>query len=173
MMNLEEKVSSLETKITMLNCLLQHAVRNVPVVAHNPGSRFRIPEPKAYGGAHGAKEVENFLFEMEQYFFAANVEDEARKRFIEYNASRALQKLEHTGSVQNYVKAFSALMLDIRDMSEKDKLFTFMESLKLWARLELQRQRVINLGSAMATAECLVNFNPENQRDRQTMSSPI
>ncbi|KAL0381289.1 UNVERIFIED_CONTAM: hypothetical protein Sangu_0193200 [Sesamum angustifolium] len=66
-----------------------------------------------------------------------------RKRFIEYNARRALQKL--LGSV-HFVKAISVLMLDIRDMSEKDKLFTFMESLKSWVRLELQHQRVINLG---------------------------
>ncbi|KAL0307186.1 UNVERIFIED_CONTAM: hypothetical protein Sradi_6135900 [Sesamum radiatum] len=108
----------------------------------------------AYGGARDTKEVENFLFDMEQYFLAANVEDEARKanqvrldtwallreaireqffpKNVEYNAKRALRKLEHTGSIRDYVKAFSALMLDIRDISEKDKLFTFMEGLKLW-----------------------------------------
>ncbi|KAL0445909.1 UNVERIFIED_CONTAM: hypothetical protein Slati_1718800 [Sesamum latifolium] len=59
--------------------LLQRAVSNAPVVAHDAGARLRIPEPKAYGGARDAKEVENFLFDMEQYFLAVNVEDEARK----------------------------------------------------------------------------------------------
>ncbi|KAL0349136.1 UNVERIFIED_CONTAM: hypothetical protein Sangu_1141400 [Sesamum angustifolium] len=97
-MNLEEKVSSLETEITVLNSeledcrqvvqewpvlwrfgLLQRAVSNVPAVAPDAGARLRIPEPKAYSGARDAKEVENFLFDMEQYFLAANVEDEARK----------------------------------------------------------------------------------------------
>ncbi|KAL0433191.1 UNVERIFIED_CONTAM: hypothetical protein Slati_2653400 [Sesamum latifolium] len=58
-------------------------------------------------------------------------------------------------------------------MSEKDKLFTFMEDLKPWARLELQRQRVTDLGSAMAAAERLTYFNPENRRDRQTTSNPV
>ncbi|KAL0360364.1 UNVERIFIED_CONTAM: hypothetical protein Sradi_3720900 [Sesamum radiatum] len=156
--------------------LLQRAVSNAPVVAHDAGARLRIPEPKAYDSARDTKEVENFFFDMEQYFLAANVEDEAtkvttatmylkgdaklwwrtkyaeiqanqvrldtwvllreaiREQFfpenIEYNARRALRKLEHTGSMQDYVKSFSALMLDIRDMSEKDKLFTFMEGLK-------------------------------------------
>ncbi|KAL2252781.1 UNVERIFIED_CONTAM: hypothetical protein Sindi_0072800, partial [Sesamum indicum] len=165
--------------------LLQRVVSNAPVAVHDHGARFRIPEPKAYGGARDVKEVENFLFDMEQYFLVANVEDEARKvstatmyltgdaklwwrtkyaeiqanqvrldtwtllreaireqffpENVEYNARRALRKLEHTGSVREYVKSFSALMLDIRDMSEKDKLFTFMEGLKPWARLELQR----------------------------------
>ncbi|KAL0447603.1 UNVERIFIED_CONTAM: hypothetical protein Slati_1888200 [Sesamum latifolium] len=183
------------------------------------GARLRIPEPKAYSGARDAKEVENFLFDMEQYFLAANVEDEARKvstatmyltgdaklwwrikysevqanqvrldtwallreairvqffpENVEYNARRALRKLEHTGSMQDYVKAFSALMLDIRDMSEKDKLFTFMEGLKPWARVELQRQRVTDLGSAMTAAERLIDFVLESRRDRQTTPSPV
>ncbi|KAK4409595.1 hypothetical protein Sango_0032500 [Sesamum angolense] len=162
-MNLEEIVSSLETDIMVLNSeleecrqigLLQHAVSNVPAVAHDAGARFRIPEPKAYDGACDAKEVENFLFDMEQYLLAANVEDEVRKvstatmyltgdaklwwrtkyaeiqanqvrldtwallreaireqffqENVEYNARQALRKLEHTGSVRDYVKAFSA-----------------------------------------------------------------
>ncbi|KAL0311435.1 UNVERIFIED_CONTAM: hypothetical protein Sangu_2438200 [Sesamum angustifolium] len=59
--------------------LLQRPVSNVPVVAHDAGARLRIPEPKAYDGARDVKEVETFLFDMEQYFFAANVENEARK----------------------------------------------------------------------------------------------
>ncbi|KAL0434684.1 UNVERIFIED_CONTAM: hypothetical protein Sradi_0176300 [Sesamum radiatum] len=59
--------------------LLQRAVSNAPVVAHDVGARLRIPEPTAYGGARDAKEIENFLFDMEQYFLAANVVDEARK----------------------------------------------------------------------------------------------
>ncbi|KAL0408151.1 UNVERIFIED_CONTAM: hypothetical protein Sradi_1749500 [Sesamum radiatum] len=91
---------------------------------------------------------------------------------VEYNARWALRKLEHTGSMQDYVKSFSALMLDIRDMSEKDKLFTFMEGLKPWARLELQHQRVTDLGSTMTAAERLTDFTSETWRDRQTTPSP-
>ncbi|KAL0400412.1 UNVERIFIED_CONTAM: hypothetical protein Sradi_2384500 [Sesamum radiatum] len=45
--------------------LLQRAVRNGTVVAHDTGARLRIPEPKAYNGARDAKEVENFLFDIE------------------------------------------------------------------------------------------------------------
>ncbi|KAL0448457.1 UNVERIFIED_CONTAM: hypothetical protein Slati_1402100 [Sesamum latifolium] len=64
-------------------------------------------------------------------------------------------------------------MLDIRDMSEKDKLFTFMEGLRPWACLERQRQRVIDLGLAIAAAKRLTDFNLENRRDRQTTSNPV
>ncbi|KAL0415754.1 UNVERIFIED_CONTAM: hypothetical protein Slati_3407300 [Sesamum latifolium] len=114
-MNLEEKVSSLETEITVLSSELeeccqmvqemasafggggiadmrsdmeqmsihigffQRAVSKVPIVAHDGGARIRNPKLEAYNGARDAKEVENFLFDIEQYFLAANVEDEARK----------------------------------------------------------------------------------------------
>lgn len=49
-------------------------------------------------------------------------------------------------------------MLDIRDMSEKDKLFFFLECLKPWARAELQRQRVQDLARAQAASECLTFY---------------
>ena len=39
---------------------------------------------------------------------------------------KLLRGLRHTGSVRDYVKEFSSLLLDIRDMSEEDKLFNFM-----------------------------------------------
>ncbi|KAL0400225.1 UNVERIFIED_CONTAM: hypothetical protein Sradi_2365800 [Sesamum radiatum] len=132
--------------------LLQCAVSNEPGVAHDTGVRLRIPELKAYNGARDAKEIENFLFYIERYFLAANLEDEARKVGIAEIGAYWL--------VRDYVKAFSALMLDIRDMSEKDKLFTFMKGLKPWARLELQRQRVTELGSVMAAAEHLTGVIP-------------
>ncbi|KAL0427846.1 UNVERIFIED_CONTAM: hypothetical protein Slati_2959400 [Sesamum latifolium] len=76
---LAETMMNLEDKMSIQIGLLQRAVSNAPVVAHDACARLQIPKPKAYGGARDAKEVENFLFDMEQYFLAANVEDEARK----------------------------------------------------------------------------------------------
>ncbi|KAL0456483.1 UNVERIFIED_CONTAM: hypothetical protein Slati_0987500 [Sesamum latifolium] len=217
-MSLEVKVFGLEAEITGLSSELEDSQQVIREWASAFGSGV-IADMQAYGGARDAKEVENFLFDMEQYFLAANVEDEAGKvstaimyrtgdaklwwrtkyseiqanqvrldtwallreairvqffpENVEYNARRALRKLEHTGSMQDYVKAFSALMLDIHDMSEKDKLFTFMEGLKPWARVELQRQRVTDLGSAMTAAECLTDFASKTRRDRQTTPSPV
>ena len=37
-----------------------------------------------------------------------------------------LKHLKQTGSVCDYVKEFSWLMLDIKNMSEEDKLFNFL-----------------------------------------------
>ena len=73
-------------------------------------------------------------------------------------AREALKRLRHTGSVREYVKEFSSLMLDIKNMSEEDKLFNFMSGLQGWAQTELRRQRVRDLPAAMTAADCLVDY---------------
>ena len=58
---------------------------------------------------------------------------------VEYNARQKFRELVQTGTVREFVRGFSTLMLDIRDMSEKDKMFYFFKGLKPWARTELQK----------------------------------
>ena len=48
-------------------------------------------------------------------------------------AREALKRLRHTESVREYIKEFSSLMLDIKNMSEEDKLINFMSGLQGWA----------------------------------------
>ena len=45
-------------------------------------------------------------------------------------ARESLKKLKQMGSVRDYVKEFNSLILDIKDMSEVDKLFNFMSGLQ-------------------------------------------
>ena len=42
-------------------------------------TRAKVPESRHYGGARDAKEVENFLFDMEQYFRAVRVDSKDLK----------------------------------------------------------------------------------------------
>ena len=139
------------------------------------GKRIKVLEPKRYEGTRDAKELENFLFDMEQYFRAVRTDSEEdkvamaamylagdaklwwRSKFVndecpiktwrdlkrelksqfffenvEYNARRKLRELVQTRTVREYVKGFTTLMLDIRNMSEKDKMFYFLKGLKSW-----------------------------------------
>ena len=48
-------------------------------------------------------------------------------------AREPLKRLMQTGTVRDYVKEFSSLMLDIKNMSEEDKLFNFVYGLQAWA----------------------------------------
>ncbi|KAK4381136.1 hypothetical protein Sango_2997100 [Sesamum angolense] len=66
------------------------------------------------------------------------------------------------GIVRDYVKEFSSLMLDIRDMSEEDKLFNFLSGLQTWAQTKLRRQGVKDLPSAIAAVDRLVDFRVPN-----------
>ncbi|KAK3010615.1 hypothetical protein RJ639_010791 [Escallonia herrerae] len=205
----ESKFQELQDRVE----LLSRAVVNTPAGGAEHSSRPRVPEPKSYGGARDAKELENFLFDVEQYFRAIRVDSEAtkvsmaamylvgdaklwwRKKYAEiedgscvintweilkrelksqffpentaFNARKALLECKHTGSVREYCQAFSALMLDISDMSAVDRLFFFMEGLKPWARTELNRRRVNNLNEAIITAESLSDYNSEPQRPPQ------
>ena len=49
---------------------------------------------------------------------------------VKYMARCQLIHLKQISSIWEYVKKFLALMLDIRDMSKKDKMFIFLEGLK-------------------------------------------
>ncbi|KAK2973543.1 hypothetical protein RJ640_010598 [Escallonia rubra] len=52
---------------------------NTPAGGIEHSLRPRVPEPKSYGGARDAKELKNFLFDVEQYFQAIRVDLEATK----------------------------------------------------------------------------------------------
>ena len=62
---------------------------------------------------------------------------------------------------------FTMIMLDIRDMIEKDKLFYFIYILLCDVIIELQRRRIQNLANAMTAAEWLSDYDlgfPSNMK---------
>lgn len=168
MADYKEAVQNMGAEIT----ILKKAVVQGPSIVSGAPPKVRVPEPKGFGGARNAKELENFLWDMEQFFKAAHVPDdekvsitsmylfgdaklwwrtrmgddaesgrpeittwetlkrELKEQFLPSNstwlARESLKRLKHTGSVRDYVKEFSSLMLDIRNMSDEDKLFNFI-----------------------------------------------
>ncbi|XP_012838926.1 PREDICTED: uncharacterized protein LOC105959382 [Erythranthe guttata] len=198
----ETKLDGMLTDLTVL----KRAVRNEGSSSEgrSSGSKVRVPEPTAFDGVRSAKEVKNFVWDMENYFEAAKVPDhekvtitsmylvgdaklwwrarlsddasanrvkietwevlkrELKEQFLPCNlgwiARESLRQLKHKGTVWEYVKDFSSLLLDIRDMSDKDKLFNFMAGLQPWAQTELRRQGVNELPSAISAADRLVDY---------------
>ena len=166
--------------------------------------KVRVLEPKGFDGTRSAKELENFLWDMEQFLRAAQVADEEKvfitgmylmgdaklwwktrlegdaesgrpqistwetlkrelkEQFLPTNAAwlawESLQRLKQTGTVRDYVKEFSSLMMDIKNMSEEDKLFNFVSGLQAWAQTELRMQGVKDLPAAMVATDCLVDY---------------
>ncbi|XP_042980003.1 uncharacterized protein LOC122310191 [Carya illinoinensis] len=112
----------------------------------------------ANGGAIGAgmmantpksKEFDEFKRELKRQFYLENVAINARKR---------MKELKHTSSIYNYVEEFSALMLQITNMSEEDLLFNFIDGLKSWVAQELKRRGVNGISTTLTVAETLEEF---------------
>ncbi|KAA0061385.1 reverse transcriptase [Cucumis melo var. makuwa] len=72
-------------------------------------------------------------------------------------------KLWWRSRIWKHVKQFAGLMLDIRDMSKKDKVFCFVEGLKPWANTKLYEQRVQDLTSVYAAVEQLFDLSNDSQ----------
>ena len=91
---------------------------------------------------------------------------EIKKQFypedVGYMARKKIKHLRHTGSICDYVKEFSSLMLEALDMNENELLFNFMDNLQSWAEQELRRRGVQDLATAMAVAESLMDFRRED-----------
>ncbi|RVW52988.1 hypothetical protein CK203_072671 [Vitis vinifera] len=69
-----------------------------------------------------------------------------------------MRRVKHAGSIRDYVKEFSSLMLEIPNMTEEELLFNFMDNLQGWAEQELRRRGVQDLATAMAVAESLTDY---------------
>ena len=91
--------------------------------------------------------------ELHSQFFPENVEILSQQK---------LRELKHTSNIQEYVKQFAGLMLDICNMSEKDKVFCFVEGLKPWVKTKLYEQRVQDLMSAYVAIERLFDLTSDS-----------
>ena len=91
---------------------------------------------------------------------------ELKDQFLPCNSSwvtrESLRGVRHTGSVNDYVKEFSSLLLDIKDMSEEDKLFNFIDGLQNWAQLELHRLGMKDMSFTIAATDGLLDYNLGN-----------
>ncbi|RWW58392.1 hypothetical protein BHE74_00034754, partial [Ensete ventricosum] len=74
--HLHEVVTELTAKVMVLTRTLDAGGNNTHAV---PPQHFRAPESQCYGGARDAKELENFLFDIEQYFRTTRLDSEETK----------------------------------------------------------------------------------------------
>ena len=66
----QERTRSLEEEIVLLK---QAMVQGTPSPSDPLPAKVRVLEPKAFGGARNVKDLENFLWDIEQYFIAARI----------------------------------------------------------------------------------------------------
>ncbi|KAA0055658.1 senescence-specific cysteine protease sag39 [Cucumis melo var. makuwa] len=64
---------------TRLSLTMRAMANQVPVGGTVPVTKVKVPEPKPFCGARDAKALENFIFDLEQYFKATNIVTEEAK----------------------------------------------------------------------------------------------
>ncbi|KAF7821658.1 Transposon Ty3-I Gag-Pol polyprotein [Senna tora] len=167
-------------------------------------SKLDIPKPKFYKGDRNAKELDNFLWGVEQYFKALGITEDASKidtatlylddtarmwwrrrqrdvekgtctintwaefkkelkqQFYLVNAeeeARAkLRRVQHKGTLRDYVKDFTEVLLEIPDYPDKEAFFAFVDGLQNWVKIEIQRRGAQDLATAISVAESLIEF---------------
>ena len=72
----------LETKIALLKRAMSGLPREGEVA-----TKVKVPEPKPFNGARNAKDLENFLWDMEQYFRVARVPSQEMVTITSMNLS--------------------------------------------------------------------------------------
>nr|GEW24303.1 putative retrotransposon Gag domain, aspartic peptidase domain protein [Tanacetum cinerariifolium] len=164
----------------------------------NHGPKLDVPKPSPFVGKREARAVDDFLWEMEQYLEGVNLVDDAskikmatrylkdtaalwwRRRYgdiergtatIDTWAGFVARKLKQSGTIREYVKEFTTLVLEIPELSDQDSLFYFLDGLQGWAKTELERRGVQDLATAIAHAEALIDFSSRRDsskpRDRK------
>ncbi|XP_074373704.1 uncharacterized protein LOC141714059 [Apium graveolens] len=91
---------------------------------------------------------------------------ELKDQFLPNNvawlARESMKNLRQIGIIHDYVKEFSSLLLDIKNMSDEDKLFNFVSGLKPWEQSELRKQNVKYLNNAIVVTNGLVDYKVGN-----------
>ncbi|VFQ91468.1 unnamed protein product [Cuscuta campestris] len=206
------KLESAEEELVLCKKALAQGSPSTSEV-RTPPSELDIPRPKSYKGSRNAKELDNFIWSMEQYFRALAISEEKRKvdmaslfledtamvwwrrrqgdmekgtctidtwaefkselkkqfypNNVEEEAWGKLRRLQHKGSIREYVKEFTEVLLEIPDYPDKEAFFAFMDGLQQWARLELQRRGAQDLTTAISIAESLIEFKkPEKPKPK-------
>ena len=178
-----------------------------------PAGRTEAPKPRTFNGARNAREIDNWLYQVERYFDAAFLLDEAsklrtiplylgdvptlwwrrvtediargrraaiitwqgfkdelkRQFYPESATDEARAKLRHLkqgGTIREYVKEFTELLLEIPDISDSDVLFSFTDGLQGWVKLELEQRGIQNLADNIPVAESLIKFKRESRKEK-------
>ncbi|KAA0049646.1 reverse transcriptase [Cucumis melo var. makuwa] len=168
----------IRNEIADVNSRLNLTVRAIANQAQTRGvillSRVKIPKPKALLWGKKCKGLGELYFWPRttlQGCICVRMPSYGGDLDLWICKKDVLHELKHTRSIQEYVKQFTSLMLDIHDMWEKDNFLCFFKGLKPWAKTKLFEHRVQDLTSAYAAGERLFDLISDFQDVRRHQSS--
>ncbi|TYK14140.1 uncharacterized protein E5676_scaffold513G00100 [Cucumis melo var. makuwa] len=138
----------------------------VPVGGAVPVTKVKVLEPKPFCGVRDAKALENFIFDLEQYFKTINTITEEVKVTLATMYLCEDAKLWWRSRYMDIQEG--RCTIDIWDVLKKElRLQFFPENVKILARLRY----VQDLTSAYAVAEWLFDLTSDSQDIRRHQSS--
>ncbi|TXG47935.1 hypothetical protein EZV62_027229 [Acer yangbiense] len=173
------KVKLLEDEIAVL----RRALNNPNTSEECPMSKIKVPEPKQFNGSRNAKELENFLWDMEQYFKAARIPDREQVSITSMYLSGDVKLWWRTRMADDLsagrpsIVVWESLKKKLKDqflpcntswLARENLKKLKQTGLQTWAQTELRRQGVKDIPSAMATAEGLVDFRMSSSTSSNT-----
>ncbi|KAK8271103.1 hypothetical protein V6Z12_D11G241300 [Gossypium hirsutum] len=199
---IEAMVAALKGEIAELKgelTIYKVALGNGGLGAIAPKPNIDVPKPKEFKGIRSARDVDNFLWGIEQYSCAKGITEDVTKVTTaamylsdvallwwhrrSTNVRRGGTEIEtweefrcelkvqfYPEYAEDEAREFSELMLQISNMEEKWAFFSFMDGLKPWAKQELQHRGVQELTKAMSVAESFAEFG--GKKDNPNSSKP-
>ncbi|GJS85676.1 putative nucleotidyltransferase, ribonuclease H [Tanacetum coccineum] len=98
-----------------------------------------------------------FVADFKKQFYPENAKNEAKSH---------LCKLKQSGTIREYVKEFTTLVLENPKLSDQDSLFYFLYGLQGWAKTELEQRGVQDLSTAIVIAEALIDFSTRRESSK-------
>ncbi|XP_021616670.1 uncharacterized protein LOC110617986 [Manihot esculenta] len=87
--------------------------------------------------------------ELKRQFYPDNAAKEARAK---------LRRLTKKGTIYDYVKEFSEILLEIPNYPDEEALFAFMSGLQHWVKMEIERRGAQDLATAILIVKSLVEY---------------
>ncbi|TXG51501.1 hypothetical protein EZV62_024025 [Acer yangbiense] len=157
------KVKLLENEIAVL----RRALNNPNTYEEGSMLKIKVPELKQFNGSRNAKELENFLWDMEQYFKATKIPDREHVSITSMYLSGDAKLWWRTRMADDLsagrpnIVVWESLKKELNDQFlpcntswlARENLKKLKQTGPTWAQKELRRQSVKDIPSAMATAD--------------------
>ncbi|GFZ21310.1 hypothetical protein Acr_29g0004720 [Actinidia rufa] len=144
--------------------------------------KVKVHEPKSFGGARSAKELENFLRDMEQYFKVARISNDEKVLITSMYLSRDAklwQRTRTSDETRPVIETWSILKKELNNhFLPCNSSWVARESLRglrhidsNWAQLELHCVGVKDLSSTIATADGFLYYKLGNPSTSEFMEN--
>ncbi|KAA0046481.1 uncharacterized protein E5676_scaffold1251G00300 [Cucumis melo var. makuwa] len=175
---------------TRLSLTMRAMANQVSIGGTVPVTKVKVSEPKPFCGVRDAKALENFIFDLEQYFKATNTVIEVAKVTLTtmylcedaklWWRSRYMDIQEGCCSIDTWdvlkKEICSQFFSKNVEILARRKLHDLKHTSKIreaepWAKAKLYEQKVQDLTSAYAAAERLFDMTSDSQDVRRHQSS--